>query len=64
MLARLYNGRMRNAVELALFAALVAFLVWVPMPFGLPAKLHSRADSAAAPDLLRASLLHASASGR
>jgi O-antigen ligase len=25
---------MRNAVELALFAALLAFLVWVPMPFG------------------------------
>jgi len=25
---------MRNAVEFALFAALLAFLVWVPMPFG------------------------------
>jgi len=25
---------MRNAVELALFVALLAFLVWVPMPFG------------------------------
>jgi O-antigen ligase len=25
---------MRNAIELALFAALLAFLVWVPMPFG------------------------------
>jgi O-antigen ligase len=25
---------MRNAVELALFAALLAFLIWVPMPFG------------------------------
>jgi O-antigen ligase len=25
---------MRKAVELALFAALLAFLVWVPMPFG------------------------------
>jgi O-antigen ligase len=25
---------MRNAAELALFAALLAFLVWVPMPFG------------------------------
>jgi O-antigen ligase len=25
---------MRNTVELALFAALLAFLVWVPMPFG------------------------------
>lgn len=25
---------MRNAVELALFAGLLAFLVWVPMPFG------------------------------
>jgi len=25
---------MRNAVEYALFAALLAFLVWVPMPFG------------------------------
>ena len=25
---------MRNALELALFAALLAFLVWVPMPFG------------------------------
>ncbi|MBV8545135.1 MAG: O-antigen ligase family protein [Acidobacteria bacterium] len=25
---------MRNAVELVLFAALLAFLVWVPMPFG------------------------------
>jgi O-antigen ligase len=25
---------MRNAVELALFAALLAFLAWVPMPFG------------------------------
>jgi O-antigen ligase len=34
MLARLYNGWMRKAGELALFAGLVAFLVWVPMPFG------------------------------
>jgi O-antigen ligase len=25
---------MRNAIELALFAALLAFLAWVPMPFG------------------------------
>src|SRR5689334_17137806 len=25
---------MRSAVELALFAGLLAFLVWVPMPFG------------------------------
>src|SRR5437764_13956514 len=25
---------MRNAVELALFVALLAFLAWVPMPFG------------------------------
>ena len=25
---------MRNAVALALFAGLLAYLVWVPMPFG------------------------------
>src|SRR4051795_1867968 len=25
---------MRQSIELALFAGLVAFLVWVPMPFG------------------------------
>jgi O-antigen ligase len=27
-------GSMRNATELALFAILLAFLMWVPMPFG------------------------------